>query len=114
MSERPGLRLDRLLVYLRFCRSRTLARTWVEEGHFRRNGVRVLAADQCVYPGDVLTMPRRSGVLVIEISGLPERRGSPEAAQAHYRVLDPARPIAIAGGTDRPAGGRKQEGPAAP
>ena len=113
-ANQPGVRLDKLLCYLRFSKSRNLARSWVEDGHFRRNGERVTQADLCVHAGDVLTLPLRSGVKVVEITALPDRRGSPSQAREHYRMLDPARRIGIAGARDRPAGGWQQEGPAAP
>ena len=31
------LRIDRLLWFLRFSKSRSLAQKWVADGHFRRN-----------------------------------------------------------------------------
>ncbi len=102
------MRLDLLLVRLRFVRSRQVAQDWIGAGHFRRNGNRVMKANQPVAPGDVLTMPLRSNVRVIEILALPERRGPPGEAQACYRVLDAGPAIAIAG--DKP---RQHNQPAA-
>ncbi|ANU06729.1 S4 domain-containing protein [Paraurantiacibacter namhicola] len=109
-----GLRLDKLLCYLRFARSRAAARDWIEAGHFRRNGQRIEQAGQCVWVDDILTMPLRSGVLVVRILAIPQRRGSPAEAREHYHVLDPARPLAIAGREDRLPDGRNEQGHAAP
>ena len=92
------LRIDRLLHALRFARSRTLAQRWIAEGHIRRNGERVTRQDLDVAAGDVLTLPLRSRVLVIELTALPARRGPPAEARSHYRPLD-------AGGTNGIAGG---------
>jgi len=82
------VRIDRLLHALRFARSRTLAQRWIAEGHIRRNGARVVRQDLDVAPGDVLTLPLRSRVLVIELLALPARRGPPAEARACYRPLD--------------------------
>lgn len=82
------MRLDRLLFTLRFARSRTLAQRWIAEGHIRRNGARVMRQDLEVAVGDVLTLPLRSRVLVIELLALPARRGPPSEARGCYRALD--------------------------
>ena len=36
------MRLDRLLWFLRFARTRSAAQRWIAEGHIRRNGERVV------------------------------------------------------------------------
>lgn len=82
------MRLDRLLWHLRFTRSRTLAQRWIAEGHIRRNGERALRQDLPVVAGDVLTLPLRSGVWVIELLALPPRRGPAQEARACYRRVD--------------------------
>jgi len=94
-----GMRIDRLLWFLRFSKSRSLAQKWVGEGHFRRNGVRVEKLDQAVAVGDVLTLPLPNRVSVIEILSLPTRRGPAEEARSCYRELDAGKPMDIAGGT---------------
>jgi ribosome-associated heat shock protein Hsp15 len=92
------MRIDKLLWFLRIAPSRTLAHDWVLEGHFRLNGRRVEKASQAVQPGDVLTVPARSAVRVIEILALPGRRGGAGEAQSHYRTLDERGPNPIAAG----------------
>ncbi len=82
------MRIDRLLFNLRFARSRTLAQRWIAEGHIRRNGERVLRQDLAVAAGDVLTLPLKREVLVIELLALPARRGPASEARACYRPLD--------------------------
>jgi ribosome-associated heat shock protein Hsp15 len=91
------MRLDRLLFFLRFSKSRNRAQAWIGEGHIRRNGVRVECNDQPIEPGDVLTLPLTRQVMVIEILSLPARRGPAEEAVAHYRALDAGPAFAIAG-----------------
>ena len=92
------MRIDRLLCNLRFLRTRTLAARLAGAGHLRRNGVRITRASQEVAVGDVLTIPVRSGVLLIEVLGLPEKRGPARQAQACYRILDPRRESDIGAG----------------
>lgn len=90
------MRIDKLLWFLRFAPSRALAHDWVLAGHMRLNGRRIEKPGQAVKPGDVLTLPLRQGVRVIEILALPVRRGPSPEAQSCYRVLDEpaANPIA--------------------
>lgn len=82
------MRLDKLLWYLRFARSRNLAQGLAEQGHVRLNGKRVEKAHQRISAGDVLTLPLARKVLVIEVLALPTRRGPAIEAQSCYRVLD--------------------------
>ena len=100
------MRIDKLLWFLRFARSRAVAQKWVAEGHIRRNSVRVERTHQAVEPGDVLTLPLARKVVVIEILALPARRGSAEEARACYRELDAAVPFALAGGEREPREGQ--------
>ena len=106
------MRLDRLLWFLRFARSRSLAQRWIAEGHIRRNGERVMRQDQSIAIGDVLTLPLRAKVLPIEILALPKRRGPAAEARACYRPLDAeldgSGAIAIAGGETAPEEGQAQ------
>lgn len=91
------MRIDKLLWFLRFAKTRGLAQKWVDEGHIRRNGKRVERTGQPTAVGDILTLPLRGGVLVIELLSLPARRGPPPEARECYRVLDGDRDFAIAG-----------------
>jgi len=91
MSEtaRETIRLDRLLVYLRFARTRSAARKIVEARALRRNRKRVLRVSENVAIGDVLTFMAGNEVRVVEVVSLPSRRMSPAMAKSHYRELDP-------------------------
>lgn len=83
------MRIDRLLCFLRFVRTRSAARKLIEEGHIRRNGERVRRASRDIAAGDVLTLPIGGDVRLVEVVTLPERRGPPREAQECYRELDP-------------------------
>ena len=81
----PSMRLDRLLVYLRFARTRSAARAMIEARALRRNRKRVLRVSENVSIGDVLTFPMGRDVRVVELLSLPERRVSAARAQNYYR-----------------------------
>ncbi len=87
-EERPTLRLDRLLVYLRFARTRSIARAMIQAGSLRRNRIHVVRPSENVVIGDVLTLVVGNDVRVVEVLSLPERRASPALAKSHYRELD--------------------------
>ena len=90
------MRIDKLLWFLRFTKTRGIAQAMVEAGHIRVNGRRIERAHQGVGIGDVMVLPLPSGVRVVEILALPARRGPPPEAQSCYRVLDEARPNPLA------------------
>jgi ribosome-associated heat shock protein Hsp15 len=90
------MRIDKLLWFLRFARSRGAAQALVGKGHIRLNGKRIERSAQAVAAGDVVVLPLARAVIVIELQALPARRGPPGEAQSCYRVLDEraANPIA--------------------
>lgn len=85
------MRIDKLLWFLRFAKTRAMAQDLVGAGHIRLNGRRIERLHQAIGTGDILVLPLPTGVCVIEILALPERRGPPSEAQTCYRVLDEAR-----------------------
>lgn len=103
------MRVDLLLVRLRFAKSRARAKSWVEEGHIRCNRQRVTCPGHTIKATDVLTLPLGRGVKIIEILSLPERRGGKEEAQSHYQTLDAGNSIAIASALTRPTSGEHEE-----
>lgn len=86
MAE-PSLRIDKLLFRLRLAKSRTSAQGWAEAGHIRVNGIRVQKGSAAVQVGDIITMPKGEGALVVKILALPNRRGPSSEAQACYQPL---------------------------
>ena len=102
VAPREALRIDKLLCFLRICRTRGRAQALVSEGHLRCNGRRVERDHYPVHCGDVLTIPLGRDVRVIEVLALPARRSPPREAQAHYRVLDAARILPVAAQNQRP------------
>jgi len=90
------VRIDKLLWFLRFTKSRSLAQDIIEQGHLRLNGARVTRCAHSVTTGDRLVLPLGPQIRVIEIVTLPSRRGPASEAVMCYRVLDetPAFPIA--------------------
>lgn len=92
------MRIDKLLWFLRFAKTRGQAQEWVEQGHIRRNGQRIERCSASVALGDVLVLPVPSGVRVIRVTEMPLRRGPPLEAQSCYQVLDDTRPSPLAAG----------------
>lgn len=90
------MRLDKVLWYLRFAASRSLAQQWIAQGHIRLNGRRIEKPSAHIAQGDVMTLPLPAEVMVIEVLTLPTRRGPVCEAQSCYRVLDERRAMQIA------------------
>jgi ribosome-associated heat shock protein Hsp15 len=81
------LRLDKFLVFARFCKTRSVALALVEQGGVRINRQPTEKPHAKLRPGDVLTLALPQGVKVVEVLALPERRGSAPVAQAFYREI---------------------------
>ncbi|WP_338467317.1 S4 domain-containing protein [Novosphingobium sp. ZN18A2] len=94
------MRIDKLLYFLRFAKSRSIARKWAEAGHMRVNGRRIERCSQGVHEGDVLTMPLGESIAIVRVLALPGRRGPSLEARSCYERLDetldasPASPLA--------------------
>jgi ribosome-associated heat shock protein Hsp15 len=87
MEDQDVLRLDKFLVFTRFCKTRSVALELVEQGGVRINRQPTEKPHAKLRPGDVLTLALPQGVKVVEVLGLPERRGSAPVAQAFYREI---------------------------
>jgi ribosome-associated heat shock protein Hsp15 len=81
------LRIDRLLVYLRFARTRSAARSMIEGRSLRLNRKHVLRVSEMVCSGDVLTLMVGNEIRVIEVICLPDRRAPPALAKTFYRDM---------------------------
>ncbi len=90
------MRIDKLLWFLRLAATRGVAQQWAAAGHIRLNGRRIERASATVRTGDVLVVPLRDTVKVIELVTLPARRGPAPEAQGCYRVLDGPPPTPLA------------------
>ena len=87
-AAQETLRLDRLLVYLRFARTRSAARAMIEGRSLRRNRKHVQRASEAIAIGDVLTLVVGGEVRIIELVALPQRRASPALAKTFYEEYD--------------------------
>ena len=86
-ADQDELRLDKFLVFARFCKTRAVAAALVAQGAVRINRRPTEKPHTRLHPGDVLTLALPQGVKVVEVLGLPERRGPAAAAQAFYREI---------------------------
>ncbi|WP_447757362.1 RNA-binding S4 domain-containing protein [Sphingopyxis fribergensis] len=83
-----SIRLDKLLWFLRFARSRSIAQAMVEAGHIRLDGRRITRSSCAVHVGQTLVLPVGERIEVVRLLALPLRRGPAPEAQACYRRLD--------------------------
>ena len=88
--EQDWLRLDKFLVFARFCKTRATAATLVAQGSVRLNSQHADKPHTKLRPGDVLTLALPRGVLVVEVLALPARRGPASQARQLYREVGPA------------------------
>ncbi|MBP6442221.1 MAG: RNA-binding S4 domain-containing protein [Sphingorhabdus sp.] len=82
------MRIDKLLFFLRFAKSRTLAQNWAEAGHIRVNGRRVEKASLSISTGDVITLPIGEAVVMLKLISIPTRRGPANEAKLCYQLMD--------------------------
>lgn len=94
MSAGPGngediawQRLDKWLWCARFLRHRADCARLVQEGHLRINRQPTDKAHARLRAGDVVTLPLRGTVLVVEVLTLAARRGPAAEARALYREV---------------------------
>ena len=87
-----SIRLDKLLWFLRFARSRSIAQAMIETGHIRLDGRRVTRSSCAVHPGATLVLPVGERIEVIRLLSLPLRRGPAPEVRACYVRLDPEAP----------------------
>lgn len=81
------MRLDRLLVFLRFARTRSIARSMIEGGRMRLNSERVTKTCREVAVGDVITLAFQGEVCVARVELLPKRRLSAAEASRAWSKL---------------------------
>ncbi len=80
-------RLDKWLVYARFCKHRAVAQDLIEKGQVRLNRERVTKVSHAVKTSDVLTIVVGGHVKVVKVLGEAERRGSAPVASQLYEMV---------------------------
>lgn len=96
MAEADRQRLDKWLWFARLARTRTLAQDLATSGKVRVNREKANTASRAVRVGDVLTVALASGVRVLRVVDLGERRGGAPEARRLYEDLAPTPPEAAA------------------
>ncbi|MEM7780433.1 MAG: S4 domain-containing protein [Pseudomonadota bacterium] len=86
-ESKETMRLDQLLVFLRFAKTRSVARAMIESGRMRLNSSRITKISHDVAVGDVLTFALRGEVCVALIEQLPQRRLSAKDASKAWTQL---------------------------
>ncbi len=93
-GPRPGMRIDKLLWYLRLAPTRGAAQRLIAAGHVRHNGTRVENPHRCVREGDVVTLPAGSGARAVRLTAMPRRRGPAGEARWCYEAIGETPPPA--------------------
>ena len=88
-EDRDWQRLDKWLWHARFLRHRADATRLVAEGRLRINRQPTDKPHARLRVGDVLTLPLRGRVEVVEILALAARRGPASDARTLFRPLPP-------------------------
>ncbi len=89
-EDRDWQRLDKWLWCARFMKARADCTRWVAEGSVRINRQPTDKPHARLRPGDVVTLPTRTGVRVLRVLSLASRRGPATEAQALYEeMLEP-------------------------
>lgn len=86
-EDRDWQRLDKWLWCARFMKARSDCARLIEGGMVRINRQATEKAHARLRPGDVLTLPLRGQVRVVEVLALATRRGPASEAQGLYREL---------------------------
>ncbi len=87
MEDQSWQRLDKWLWCARFLKSRADCSRLIAEGSFRINRQPTDKPHAKLRPGDVITMPLRGDIRVIEVLALALRRGPAPEAQTLYREI---------------------------
>ena len=103
MSDAPvrsRLRIDKWLWHARITKTRSLAARVVEGRHVRVNGQRIDDPAKTVKPDDVLTIALETGVRVLRVVALGDRRGPASEARLLYEDLAPSETAVDSGDQD--------------
>ncbi len=90
MAEGDRRRIDKWLWFARLAKTRTAAQALAVSGRVRVNRERNQSASRPLKVGDVLTVALESGVRVLKVAALGERRGPAPEARLLYEDLTPA------------------------
>jgi ribosome-associated heat shock protein Hsp15 len=89
LAEGDRRRIDKWLWFARFAKTRTAAQALAVSGRVRVNREKSVSASRPLKVGDVLTVGFESGVKVLKVVALGERRGPAPEAQLLYEDLTP-------------------------
>ena len=86
-SDQARLRVDRWLWAARFFKTRSLAKTAIENGKIELNGTRIKASKEIAH-GDLLSVRRGDTVQIVTVLALTDKRGSATIAQSLYEETE--------------------------
>ncbi|HET7715160.1 MAG TPA: RNA-binding S4 domain-containing protein [Bauldia sp.] len=89
MTAAERRRIDKWLWYARLAKTRTMAQALAVSGRVRVNSEKNDSASRPLKTGDVLTVALESGVRVLRVRELGDRRGPASEARLLYEDLSP-------------------------
>jgi ribosome-associated heat shock protein Hsp15 len=89
MTSEERRRIDKWMWYARLAKTRTAAQALAVSGRVRVNSEKNTSASRPLKAGDVLTVALDSGVRVLRVLDLGERRGPAVEARLLYEDLSP-------------------------
>ena len=92
MSEAApaSLRIDKWLFFARFIKHRQLAAELLRKRRIRINNQLIKKPHHALRVGDIATLVRPNGVIVLRVTDLGTRRGPPAEAQTLYEIVEQA------------------------
>ena len=85
-----NIRLDQLLYYLRFFKTRGIATRAIEKGSCKVNNFVVKKKNKVIDIGDIISIKNEKLTKQIKILKIPLRRGPFKEAIIHYKDITPA------------------------
>ena len=84
-----SIRLDQLLYYLRFFKTRGIATNAIEKGSCKVNNFLIKKKNKVIEVGDVINIKNEKLIKQIKILKIPLRRGPFKEAIIHYKDITP-------------------------
>ncbi len=95
-EDKAWQRLDKFLFFARFCKTRVAAAALANRGSVRINRQPTEKPHARLRAGDILTLPLPRGVVVVQVAGFADRRGSAAQAQRLYHEIPDPPPAILA------------------
>lgn len=93
LNINTNIRIDQLLFYLRFYKSRSIAIKEIEKGACKVNKNTIKKKNKLVYLNDIIEIKKKFSFKIIKINSLPLKRGPYKEAIQYYNDITPYQKI---------------------